>query len=121
MAVCFECVDWQRAHLMSCVDVAFYTLYIALLQHHCEHSSFALVIVCCMAGVYHRWCHAAAAAACPGAASPVIVESTYGTQLHRPRTARESQFLSKVTETVLRGGRVLVPIVAIGRAQVTII
>ncbi|KAF8069419.1 CPSF73-I [Scenedesmus sp. PABB004] len=47
----------------------------------------------------------------------VIVESTYGTQLHGPREARERLFTERVAATVRAGGRVLVPIVAIGRAQ----
>jgi hypothetical protein len=51
-------------------------------------------------------------------ARAVVVESTYGTQNHGPREARERQFLDRVASTVLKGGRVLVPIVAIGRAQV---
>jgi predicted metal-dependent RNase len=48
----------------------------------------------------------------------VIVESTYGTQHHGPREVRERNFLDKVVNTVKKGGRVLIPIVAIGRAQV---
>ena len=48
----------------------------------------------------------------------MIVESTYGTSLHGPREARERAFIDKVVATVSRKGRVLIPIVAIGRAQV---
>lgn len=48
----------------------------------------------------------------------VIVESTYGTQLHGPREARERLFTDRIAATVRAGGRVLLPIVAIGRAQV---
>lgn len=47
----------------------------------------------------------------------VIVESTYGTSLHGPREVRERTFIDKVVATVKAGGRVLIPIVAIGRAQ----
>eukprot|EP00878_Enallax_costatus_P014244 GHUV01014899.1.p1 GENE.GHUV01014899.1~~GHUV01014899.1.p1 ORF type:complete len:393 (+),score=103.60 GHUV01014899.1:245-1423(+) len=47
----------------------------------------------------------------------VIVESTYGTQLHGPRETRERLFTDRIVQTVRQGGRVLVPIVAIGRAQ----
>ena len=47
----------------------------------------------------------------------VIVESTYGTSRHEPRAAREERFLRLVHDTVRRGGRVLLPIVALGRAQ----
>lgn len=49
----------------------------------------------------------------------MIVESTYGTQHHGPREVRERNFLDKVVNTVKKGGRVLIPIVAIGRAQVS--
>jgi Cft2 family RNA processing exonuclease len=48
----------------------------------------------------------------------VIVESTYGVSLHGPREVRERTFIDKVVNTVKNGGRVLIPIVAIGRAQV---
>jgi hypothetical protein len=49
----------------------------------------------------------------------VIVESTYGTQLHGPRETRERLFTETIARTVRAGGRVLLPIVAIGRAQVS--
>jgi hypothetical protein len=49
----------------------------------------------------------------------VIVESTYGTQLHGPRETRERLFTETIARTVRGGGRVLLPIVAIGRAQVS--
>ena len=52
------------------------------------------------------------------AAAAVIVESTYGTAKHLPREVREKRFVDKIVETVKRGGRVLLPIVALGRAQV---
>ena len=48
----------------------------------------------------------------------VIVESTYGTSRHLPAQEREKRFIEKVHQTVVRGGRVLMPIVALGRAQV---
>jgi cleavage and polyadenylation specificity factor subunit 3 len=48
----------------------------------------------------------------------VIVESTYGVSRHLAREVREKRFLDKVVATLLRGGRVLLPIVALGRAQV---
>ncbi len=51
-------------------------------------------------------------------AAVVIVESTYGTQNHGPREAREKYFTDRIAETVRQKGKVLVPIVAIGRAQV---
>lgn len=48
----------------------------------------------------------------------VIVESTYGVRNHLPRTEREQNFLKKVRGILDRGGNVLLPVVALGRAQV---
>ncbi|GBG00584.1 cleavage and polyadenylation specificity factor subunit 3, partial [Raphidocelis subcapitata] len=59
----------------------------------------------------------------PGADTPatrpdvLIVESTYGVSRHLARAVREKRFLDKVTSTLIRGGKVLLPIVALGRAQ----
>lgn len=47
----------------------------------------------------------------------VIVESTYGVSRHLPREERERRFLNKIRSTVVQGGRVLLPVVALGRAQ----
>ena len=47
----------------------------------------------------------------------LIVESTYGTHAHEPREEREKRFTNLVRDTVLRGGRCLIPICALGRAQ----
>lgn len=47
----------------------------------------------------------------------VIVESTYGVSRHLPREERERRFLDKIHRTVAAGGRVLLPVVALGRAQ----
>jgi len=78
-----------RASIEPCRAVL--PLLTPVLGHHC---------MCCW------WCAA------------VIVESTYGVSRHGPREARERAFLDKVVSTVTRKGRVLIPIVAIGRAQV---
>ena len=48
----------------------------------------------------------------------VIVESTYGVSKHLPRDQREQRFIEKVRGILVRGGRVLLPVVALGRAQV---
>ena len=48
----------------------------------------------------------------------VIVESTYGVSKHLPRDQREQRFVEKVRGILTRGGRVLLPVVALGRAQV---
>ncbi|KAL6748418.1 beta-lactamase-like protein [Haematococcus lacustris] len=59
----------------------------------------------------------------PGADTPhiqpdiVIVESTYGVSRHLPREQREELFLQRVVDTLRGGGRVLLPVVAMGRSQ----
>jgi cleavage and polyadenylation specificity factor subunit 3 len=47
----------------------------------------------------------------------LIVESTYGVQIHESKTARENRFTEIVSQTVARGGRCLIPVFALGRAQ----
>ncbi len=47
----------------------------------------------------------------------VISEATYGQRLHEDRGAAESRLLQQVGEVVDRGGRVLIPAFAVGRAQ----
>lgn len=47
----------------------------------------------------------------------LITESTYGTHIHEKREERESRFTSIVSDTVQRGGRCLIPVFALGRAQ----
>lgn len=47
----------------------------------------------------------------------LITESTYGVQCHLPRVERESRFTSIVSNVVQRGGRCLLPVFALGRAQ----
>lgn len=47
----------------------------------------------------------------------VIVESTYGVSRHLPRKEREEKFAGMVHASVSKGGRVLLPVVALGRAQ----
>ena len=46
-----------------------------------------------------------------------VCESTYGVQSHQPRKDRERRFTEVISGTVLRGGRVLLPVFALGRAQ----
>ena len=50
-------------------------------------------------------------------ANVVIVESTYGVQTHEPRDERELRFTNAVSDIVRRGGRCLIPVFALGRAQ----
>eukprot|EP00887_Chlorella_sp_A99_P001920 scaffold18.g1920.t1 len=47
----------------------------------------------------------------------VVVESTYGVSRHLPREERETRFVQRIHAAVARGGRVLLPVVALGRAQ----
>lgn len=47
----------------------------------------------------------------------LITESTYGVQCHLPRVEREARFTSVVSSVVERGGRCLLPVFALGRAQ----
>ncbi|KAI9730273.1 MAG: endoribonuclease ysh1 [Cirrosporium novae-zelandiae] len=47
----------------------------------------------------------------------LITESTYGIASHIPRVERESALMKSVTGILNRGGRVLMPVFALGRAQ----
>lgn len=47
----------------------------------------------------------------------LIIESTYGTHIHEKREDREARFTGIVHDTVGRGGRCLIPVFALGRAQ----
>ena len=49
----------------------------------------------------------------------MIVEATYGVAKHLPREDREHRFVKKIRQALARGGRVLLPVVALGRAQVS--
>ncbi|MEI6044918.1 MAG: MBL fold metallo-hydrolase [Chloroflexota bacterium] len=50
-------------------------------------------------------------------AQVVMVESTYGNRMHANRAAEERRLLETVAGVVERGGRVLIPAFAVGRAQ----
>ncbi|CEM16161.1 unnamed protein product [Vitrella brassicaformis CCMP3155] len=47
----------------------------------------------------------------------LICESTYGIAIHEPRREREMRFLKAVHSIVRRGGKCLLPVFALGRAQ----
>ena len=49
----------------------------------------------------------------------LICESTYGVQVHASRTERETRFTTTIERIVTRGGKCLIPVFALGRAQVT--
>ncbi|OBZ88252.1 Endoribonuclease ysh1 [Choanephora cucurbitarum] len=67
--------------------------------------------------------HLMAAEKPEGYVDVLITESTYGVQSHEPRIAKESRFTCKWKEEALvhdivgRGGRCLMPVFALGRAQ----
>ncbi|XP_074660015.1 cleavage and polyadenylation specificity factor subunit 3-like [Tubulanus polymorphus] len=47
----------------------------------------------------------------------LVIESTYGTHIHEKREEREGRFTGLVHDIVNRGGRCLIPVFALGRAQ----
>ena len=47
----------------------------------------------------------------------LMVEATYGVQVHASRAEREARFTGMVDKVVSRGGRCLIPVFALGRAQ----
>ncbi|RXG59991.1 Cleavage and polyadenylation specificity factor subunit 3 [Armadillidium vulgare] len=47
----------------------------------------------------------------------LIIESTYGVSVHEPRESREFRFTNSIQSIVTRGGRCLIPVFALGRAQ----
>lgn len=53
----------------------------------------------------------------PLSSNVLIVESTFGTATHEPRLNRERKLTQLIHSTVMRGGRVLLPVFALGRAQ----
>ena len=53
----------------------------------------------------------------PKEAHWIVMETTYGDRLHREFSSTVEEFLSVVTETIQRGGNVIVPTFALERAQ----
>ncbi|PVH18032.1 uncharacterized protein CXQ87_000943 [Candidozyma duobushaemuli] len=47
----------------------------------------------------------------------LITESTFGTATHEPRLEKESRLMKLIHSTILKGGRILMPVFALGRAQ----
>lgn len=47
----------------------------------------------------------------------LITESTYGVSAHIPRVEREASLMKSITQILNRGGRALLPVFALGRAQ----
>ena len=50
-------------------------------------------------------------------ADVLIIESTYGDKEHPKRDWEEDKFLGNIDDTLKRGGSVLIPVFAVGRAQ----
>jgi len=50
----------------------------------------------------------------------LIVEATFGVQVHASRAEREARFTGTIERVVTRGGRCLIPVFALGRAQVSV-
>lgn len=61
--------------------------------------------------------HLMAAETPPRRPDVLVCESTYGVHSHQPRLERERRFTSLVHSIVARGGRCLIPVFALGRAQ----
>lgn len=61
--------------------------------------------------------HLMAAETPADAPAVLICEATYGVQMHQPRLERERRFTGLVHDIVRRGGRCLIPVFALGRAQ----
>ena len=54
----------------------------------------------------------------PSVATDIVVsEATYGERLHEDRAAAEGRLIDQIRQVIERGGRVLIPAFAIGRAQ----
>lgn len=47
----------------------------------------------------------------------LILESTYGDRLHKPPSEAREQLLTVVKEAIARGGKIVIPSFAVGRAQ----
>ena len=61
--------------------------------------------------------HLMAAEIPPNKPDVLMVESTYGVQVHASKKEREARFTGTVERVVTRGGRCLIPVFALGRAQ----
>jgi cleavage and polyadenylation specificity factor subunit 3 len=61
--------------------------------------------------------HLPSAEIVPAPIHALIVEATYGVQSHEPREERERRFSLSVHEIMKQGGKCLLPVFALGRAQ----
>ena len=53
----------------------------------------------------------------PPRADVVVIETTYGDRLHKPMDASIEEFYSAISDTLGRGGNVIIPTFALERAQ----
>ena len=51
----------------------------------------------------------------------MVMESTYGNNQHKDRAGEENRLVSHIDETIEAGGKVLIPVFAIGRSQEVIL
>lgn len=61
--------------------------------------------------------HLMAAEIPPKKPDVLVVEATYGVQVHASKKEREARFTGTIERVVTRGGRCLIPVFALGRAQ----
>jgi hypothetical protein len=87
-------------------------MYFRKRAHACFSYLCTCVVLCCLGS------HLMPAEIPPEHPDILIVESTYGTMNHSSREERESRFTSTVEGIVNRGGNCLIPVFALGRAQV---
>src|SRR5581483_3727331 len=53
----------------------------------------------------------------PPRADVVVIETTYGDRLHKPMNASIDEFYGSISDTLGRGGNVIIPTFALERAQ----
>lgn len=57
----------------------------------------------------------------PNRVDVMVMESTYGNRRHRDRAEEEKRLVSDIAEVIEAGGKVLIPVFAIGRSQEVIL
>ena len=113
-----EAIDYHTTHTISAIRITPYP------AGHVLGAAMFLVEIAGLkilfTGDYSREedRHLIAAAPPPGVAVDVLItESTFGIASHVPRVEREQALLHAVGGILGRGGRVLMPVSAVGRAQ----
>lgn len=82
---------------------------------HVEYAGLSVVYT----GDYNSYAdrHLGAASAPRLSPNLLITETTYATTIRDTKRDRERTMLQLITETVDKGGKVLIPVFALGRAQ----